>query len=126
MEMTDSAMTSAGPTLTHEEIVSDLTAVLSKLNTNTPTEIAHFLKDNGIRGSIREAQSCPIANYLRKECAWIDQVIVAPNHISAYPANGMYADPDRPTALNGHAFENIENFIANFDQGAYPFLLTQE
>lgn len=126
MEPTEPAqVTVSSPLLTSEEIISDLSRVLSELNRKSPIEIADFLLEKGIKGTPRGAQACPIANYLRQECAWADTVIVAPGFVSAYPSADNYLDPDFPTAIDHRNFENITNFIWSFDEGRYPMLLTR-
>lgn len=115
----------SNPFLTTDEIISDLSRVLSELNGRSADEIAHFLLEKGIKGTPRGAQACPIANYLRQECAWADTVIVAPGFVSAYPSADSYLDPQFPTAIDQRNFQNITNFIWGFDEGRYPFLLTR-
>lgn len=127
MEQTEPAQTSAqSPSLTTEEILSDLSRVLSFLNEKSPDEIAFFLKDKGIKGTPRGAQACPVANYIRRECVWVDTVIVAPGFVSAYPSADSYIDPEFPTAIDNRNFQNITNFIWAFDEGRYPYLLTRQ
>lgn len=126
-EPTEPAQTTAlSQSLTNEEILSDLSRVLSDLNKKSPEEIALFLREKGVKGTPRGAQACPIANYLRRECAWVDTVIVAPGFVSAYPSADSYMNPEFPTAIDNRNFENITNFIWAFDEGRYPFLLTRE
>lgn len=127
MEPTEPAQTSAlSQSLTNEEIVSDLSRVLTELNKKSPQEIALLLSEKGIKGTPRGAQACPIANYIRQECAWADTVIVAPGFVSAYPYGITYEDVEFPTAIDNRTLENITNFIWSFDTGQYPFLLTRE
>lgn len=105
--------------------MSDLTRVLTHLNSYDPTRIALLLKDLGIRGSKHDSMKCPLTNYIKKECGWAETVIVAPNFFSAYPSKDCYDDPGMPTAVISSGFENVKNFIAQFDQGLFPFLLTK-
>lgn len=126
MEPTVSATTTVQPILSHAEIVGDLDKLLTSLNKLTPYEIAELLQKNGIRGKRREAQQCPVAYYIKSECAWAETVMVCPNIVSAYPATDFYKDTDYPTAVTLKHYENVNNFIQNFDSGYYTFLLTQD
>lgn len=110
--------------LTRNDIVSDLHRVLSDLNKKTPDEISHLLYGLGIKGTPRSPQSCPVANYVRQECAWAETVIVAPSLVSAYPSKDCYQDSEFPTAIESKTFENVNRFIRNFDDGKCPDLLT--
>lgn len=125
MEPAEPVQTSAqSQSLTSEEMVSDLNRVLSELNKKSPDEIAFLLKDKGIKGYLRGAQACPIANYVRQECGWADTVIVAPGFVSAYPSADINPEPSHPTAIDNRTLPNITQFIWAFDEGKFPFLLT--
>lgn len=112
--------------LSHQEVVEDLNKVLSELNKRSKAEIAVLFADNGITGEAYEAQSCPVASWIRHECGWAETVIVAPSIVSAYPSKDFYKDPDLPTAITTRAFENVNAFMQAFDTGMYPFLLTKK
>lgn len=126
MEQTGSAPTSAGIILSYEEVVSDLSRALTELDKLTPSQIAVMLKEMGISGTPYEALKCPLTNYIKKECAWAHTVIIAPNFVSAYPSTDCYDDPSRPTAILQERYDNVRNFIREFDRGWYSFLLTQD
>lgn len=91
----------------------DLTHALAKLGTTTE-EIAESLKVKSCKGYRRQAESCPIAVYLKAEFpqynvfvdgVWIDMLILG----------GL-------NSTNLDAPEVIHDFVQSFDAGQFPDL----
>ena len=113
---------SPSPTMGQKEAVKDLNRVLKSLDKLTPREIAFTLQKEGCVGTRRSPNACPVAQYLRSQLPWAVTIIVSPIMISAYPELGRYHDPQYPSAISNVNFQNVKNFINQFDEGDFPFL----
>lgn len=93
---------------------SDPLEALSWLG-ETVEEIAEGLRARGIKGTPRQPNSCPIAEYLS---TWYDGWIsVGPTRFDALKAGQSRSDQ------RNHTPYPIYMFIREFDQGAFPDLI---
>jgi hypothetical protein len=91
-----------------------LTEALRPLSSmGTATEIAKFLEEECITGFPEDCDSCPIANYLKKELG-CELVSVSQQLIELKPAGDSIV-PNQA----------IVDFINSFDAGNYDFLLDE-
>lgn len=81
--------------------------------------IANFLKKKNIKGYIGEDESCPIANYLHKECPKIDWSVNT-DGISMIDDNSS-CSTEGDISING----TIKEFIEKFDFEKYPELIKE-
>lgn len=106
---------------------NSLDSILETLNQRSPSGIADFLYEQGIRGRMEHARTCPVAEWVKKEMG-------VPTHldiVTAYPAAGVYVqnmDYGVYDILSEYAETpyNVAEFMCRFDRGGYPELIKKE
>lgn len=93
------------------------------LNQMKAQEIADYLRSYGVVGNFNNIMDCPISVWLRLEIPWIEIAIVGTTQSSIYPVGGVTEGPGTSTAVSMTEFDNVLEFIANFDDKKYPELI---
>lgn len=93
-----------------------LTTWIDKLNVLSTTEIRDFLVRENALGVTEDADSCPLANFLRAQGV---------EHPSVASCNTVdFADSD-VRSFAEHS-ESLSTFIRAFDQGEFPELVARD
>lgn len=85
-------------------------------------QIAQFFEERGIVGSMGWSDTCPVANYIRRETGrWVQAGIftVSSPGVFAVEEGAFTLDVKDQVALP----EPIMDFIVDFDRGKYPRLV---
>lgn len=108
--------------------VSTVKDILDRLNHMTPSQIADYLREQGIKGVPVDPRSCPIAR-------WVSvNTLDRPKNIWAYPVSGVRVDyvlsTDLDALLDTDVVDetplNVQQFMFGFDEGRYPELIDEE
>lgn len=102
---------------------NSLDSILETLNQRSPSGIADFLYEQGIRGRMEHARTCPVAEWVKKEMG-------VPTHldiVTAYPAAGVYVQSlEFDIMVYAETPYNVAEFMCRFDRGGYPELIKKE
>ena len=93
---------------------SRLAMILDALGDNAE-DVAHLLQYGGWRGLPHNANSCPVALYLRTVVPGVVDAVVGPEHATVRTTDGTQIEIDLTAAVAG--------FVLAFDIGAYPGLI---
>lgn len=97
----------------------DVPEVIDKLQAlGSAGQIAQFLEDQGITGRVKEAESCPVANYIARQTGCADALV-----------DHLFITYGCDTASNVNQISWVEiagtpvgEFVADFDHGLFPKL----
>ena len=95
--------------MTYDEAISQLP--------DTSAKIAQFLLERGFKGCRQNNESCPIANYLFKECE--GQEFPKRGYDRVFVWGIRNGDIQ---AIDGYFPKHISQFIKEFDEGSYDEL----
>jgi hypothetical protein len=85
---------------------------MDKFSKMRPDDIAALLRDEGVQGKPFQLTACPLANFLREKTG-LTVAVGGPVYGHKTSARG-YVRNLTPMP--------VQEFVANFDQGRYPFL----
>lgn len=95
-----------------------LKEILDRLGNLNPAEIAHRLETEGVKGYVRDPNSCPIANYVARKVE-TSNVSAGPFYISVFDlANRVFNSATTP--------HSVAEFMGLFDDGEYPNLIKDD
>lgn len=96
-----------------------LTTWIDKLNVLSTTEIRDFLVRENALGATDDAESCPLANFLRA------QGVERPNVVPCNTVDFTTCADSDVRSFAEHS-ESLSTFIRAFDQGEFPELVARD
>ena len=89
--------------------------IIAKLGELSPDEIAHLLRDAGVRGHLRLGEVCPVARYVKLNSATLT-VNIGRSRYAAF-------DEESRCTATGELPRSVKHFALRFDGGRYPDLI---